>query len=133
MIDFSESRWAKPHVAKVVDMAVTPAGEVLTCECLVGNQYALNLSGTKLHGFVTEYIGTALEVKPLPIWVEFGMSSPFVPYIEPLFTSSEFDRLPRNLRLRAFESVDGYQQIKRTHLVPLSIYDREDLYYEKLC
>lgn len=132
MIDFGHSRWASPHVSRIIEMVVTSAGEVLMCESLDGVRYELNLSGTKLHGFVTEYLGTMVQWKSLPVCAEFGMVSPYVPYIEPLFTANEFDLLPRNVRHRRFESDEGYAQLKRTHLVPVSIYDGEDLYYEQL-
>lgn len=133
MIDFGDSRWAKPHVVKITAMSVTPVGEVIACEALDGEHYELNLSGTKLQGFVSEYIGrSSITGVGLPLWAEFGMVCPFVPYIERLFTSSAFDRLPRNERHRQFESDAGYLHLKRAHLVPVSIYDGEDLYYEQL-
>lgn len=135
MIDYTNPRWSKPHVAKIIEMRIDEQGETITCESLDGVTYELNLSGTKLHGFVSEHellLAQQGAENVFPMWAEFGMTSPFVPYIEPLYTSGAFDRLRRNTRLKRFESTDGYQLLKRAHLVPVSIYSGEDLYYGQL-
>lgn len=119
------------QAVQVLDVIEMSDGECILYKTINGEMKIVYTPGDHWKRLVAATPDDLMTPRVFPRWIQArgGRDSEF--QFDWLYTSDEFDALPRSLRYRELDEVNGYFTLKAAHLVPDSICGPMELYYHQ--
>lgn len=119
------------QAVQVVDVVEMADGECISYKTPAGDMKVVCVPGHRWQELVARTPAELMATSATPRWIEVYVDNDSDFHFSWLHTSDEFDALPRSLRYRELDEVNGYNKLKAAHLVPESISGSKELYYDQ--